>query len=242
MRIDGRKNEDLRPVKLTLDYVQWAEGSVLIEMGETRVLCNASVEDRVPSYLKGSGRGWVTAEYSLLPRSTHIRTNREVSAGKISGRTGEIQRLIGRSLRAIVDLDKLGERTVTLDCDVIQADGGTRTAAITGAFVALALALRKMQMAGQITSMPLKDWLAAVSVGRTPACGNCLDLAYAEDSEAEVDMNVVMTGSGLIVEVQGTAEGKAFSREDLNSFLELAESGVSQLIRRQKESLGAGFL
>ncbi len=242
MRVDGRENRQLRPVKMTKGYIQWPEGSVLIEMGDTRVLCNATVEDRVPSFLKGSGKGWVTAEYSMLPRATQTRTGREVNAGKPSGRTSEIQRLIGRSLRSVVDMDKLGERTIMLDCDVLQADGGTRTAAITGAFVALGLALRKMQREGLLDSLPLKDWLAAVSVGKVAAIGPCLDLAYDEDSTALVDMNVVMTGSGGLVEIQGTAEGMAFSREELDSFLDLAKEGIDQLILCQKEQLGEDFI
>ncbi len=242
MRVDGRDNRQLRPVKMTKGYIQWPEGSVLIEIGDTRVLCNATVEDRVPSFLKGSGRGWVTAEYSMLPRATQTRTGREVNSGKPSGRTSEIQRLIGRALRSVVDMNKLGERTILLDCDVLQADGGTRTAAITGAFVALGLALRKMQREGLLDSLPLKDWLAAVSVGKVAGIGSCLDLAYDEDSVALVDMNVVMTGSGGLVEIQGTAEGMTFSREELDVFLDLAKEGIDQLILCQKEQLGADFI
>jgi ribonuclease PH len=242
MRLDGRENRQLRPVKITKGYSQWPEGSVLMELGETRVLCNATVEDRIPAFLKGSGQGWVTAEYAMLPRATQIRTGREVNAGKPSGRTSEIQRLIGRSLRSVVDMRKLGERTIILDCDVLQADGGTRTAAITGSFAALALALRKMQREGLLDSLPLKDWLAAVSVGKVEGIGPCLDLAYDEDSAALVDMNVVMTGGGGLVEIQGTAEGMAFSRAELDIFLDLAREGIQQLICCQKEQLGADFI
>ena len=241
-RADGRDRRRLRPVKMTKDFVRWPEGSLLIEMGDTVVLCNASVEERIPPFLKGTGKGWVTAEYSLLPRSTQTRTAREAGAGKISGRTSEIQRLIGRALRSVMDFEKLGERTVTLDCDVIQADGGTRTAAITGAFVALALALRKTQSEGIITSMPLKDWIAAVSVGMIEGEGICLDLDYSEDSRALVDMNVVMTGDGMFVEVQGTAEGAPFSRADNDALLDLAKEGIDQLILCQKGILGADFI
>ncbi|MCL2167174.1 MAG: ribonuclease PH [Clostridiales bacterium] len=227
---------------MTKGYTRWPEGSLLIEMGDTAVLCNATVEDRVPAFLKASGRGWVTAEYAMLPRATQTRSAREVNAGKPSGRTSEIQRLIGRSLRSVVDLSKLGERTVTLDCDVLQADGGTRTAAVTGAFVALALAFRKMQREGLLDTMPLRDWLAAVSVGKIEGEGNCLDLSYEEDSRAIVDMNVVMTGSGAFSEIQGTAEGTPFSREEMLDFLDLAKEGIDQLILYQKEVLGADFL
>ena len=242
MRIDGRERRQLRPVAMTKGYTQWAEGSLLIGMGDTIVLCNASVEERTPAFLRGTGRGWVTAEYAMLPRATQVRTTREVNAGKPSGRSSEIQRLIGRALRSVVDMERLGERTITLDCDVLQADGGTRTAAITGAFVALALALRKMQREGLIDSLPLKDWLAAVSVGKIGGEGICLDLAYDEDSRALVDMNVVMTGSGALVEVQGTAEGSPFSRQEMEEFLDLAHEGIQQLIQFQKEQLGADFL
>lgn len=241
MRIDGRENRQLRPVRMTKGFIQWPEGSLLIEIGDTRVLCNASVENRVPAFLRGSGRGWVTAEYAMLPRATQVRATREAVAGKLSGRTSEIQRLIGRALRAVVDMEKLGERTILLDCDVLQADGGTRTAAITGAYVALALALRKMQREGLLTAMPLKDWLAAVSVGKIEGQGICLDLAYDEDSRALVDMNVVMTGSGGLVEIQGTAEGEPFSRREMDDFLDYAKDGIDQLIMRQKEVLGADF-
>src|SRR5579884_2726038 len=205
MRVDGRRPEQMRPVKITPDYLMTAEGSALIEVGNTRVLCAASVEDTVPPFLRGSGKGWVTAEYSMLPRATATRTPREISKGRASGRTMEIQRLIGRALRSVVDLAALGERTVILDCDVLQADGGTRTASITGAFVAMALAMRQLVQYGALKRMPLRDYVAATSagvVGGTPM----LDLCYEEDSQAEVDMNVVMTGAGRFVEVQSTAE------------------------------------
>lgn len=242
MREDGRESRQLRPVKLIRDYIKWPEGSVLIEMGNTRVLCNATVEERVPAFLKGSGKGWITAEYSMLPRATQVRTAREVNKGRPGGRTSEIQRLIGRSLRSVLDPEKLGERTILLDCDVLQADGGTRTASITGAFVALCLALRKLQRTGLLASLPVKDWLAAVSVGKVEEEGLCLDLAYGEDSRALVDMNVVMTGAGSLVEIQGTAEGEPFSRQDLEGFLELAEKGIRELIACQKEILGEDFI
>ena len=205
----------IRPVKITPGYIKYPEGSVLIEMGNTKVICNASVEERVPPFLKGQNSGWITAEYSMLPRATSIRNQREASRGKVTGRTNEIQRLIGRSLRAVVDLAALGERTITLDCDVIQADGGTRTASITGAFVALVLALDKLVQEGKLEKLPLLDWLAAVSVGKIED-ELVLDLCYEEDSNAVVDMNVVMTGQGHFVEVQGTAEGYPFTREELN--------------------------
>ncbi|MDH7479516.1 MAG: ribonuclease PH [Syntrophomonadaceae bacterium] len=234
IRNDGRLASELRPVSITPNYQEFAEGSVLIEMGRTRVLCAASVEERVPPHVKGTGSGWVTAEYSLLPRSTHQRTVREVSRGKPGGRTHEIQRLIGRSLRSVVDLNALGERTVWVDCDVIQADGGTRTASVTGGFLAMVLALAKIRQQGLIDRIPITDYLAAVSVGMVEGEAR-LDLSYQEDSRADVDMNVVMTGSGLFVEVQGTAEAKPFSQQELDQFLNLARSGISQLIKRQQE-------
>lgn len=238
-RNDGRKANQLREVKITLDYTRYAEGSVLIEMGDTRVICTASVEERVPPFLKGQNKGWVTAEYSMLPRATMIRNQREANKGKISGRTNEIQRLIGRSLRAVVDLQALGERTITLDCDVIQADGGTRTASITGAYIALVIALKELVAEQKIQKVPLLDWLAAVSVGKVDQ-GLILDLCYEEDSRAIVDMNVVMTGKGNFVEVQGTAEGYPFNRAELDGLLELAYSGISSLIEQQKAVLGNG--
>jgi ribonuclease PH len=233
MRIDQREPGQLRPVKVTTDYLMTAEGSVLIEAGNTRVLCAASVEDSVPSFLRGSGKGWVTAEYSMLPRATATRTPREVSKGRASGRTMEIQRLIGRSLRSVVDLDALGERSVILDCDVLQADGGTRTTAITGAYIAMSAALRQLVRFGALKKSPVRDFVAATSVGLvggTPM----LDLCYQEDSRAEVDMNVVMTGSGRFVEVQATAEKTPFDQEQFDRLLSLARAGVEQLIAVQK--------
>lgn len=238
-RNDKRKADQLREVKITRNYTRFAEGSVLIEMGDTKVICTASVDERVPPFLKGQNKGWVTAEYSMLPRATMIRNQREANKGKISGRTNEIQRLIGRALRAVVDLEALGERTITLDCDVIQADGGTRTASITGAFIALVIALKKLVAEHKIQRMPLLDWLAAVSVGKVKE-GLILDLCYEEDARAIVDMNVVMTGKGHFVEVQGTAEGYPFNRAELDGLLELAEKGISSLIEEQKAVLGNG--
>lgn len=233
-RSDGRRFDELRPVKFTLDYVEYPEGSVLIEQGRTRVLCNVSVEETVPAWLVGRGRGWLTAEYALLPRSTHTRTLREERG--LQGRTQEIRRVIGRSLRAAVDLERLGERTLIVDCDVIQADGGTRTAAITGGYVAVALALRRLSERGIVPPETLKPPVAAVSVGMVE--GNLLlDLCYAEDAVAEVDLNVAMTEDGKLVEVQGTAEGKAFSRETFDRMLDLASGGIAQLVRRQRETL-----
>ncbi|MBV5123164.1 ribonuclease PH [Bacillus halotolerans] len=238
MRHDGRQHDELRPITFDLDFISHPEGSVLITAGNTKVICNASVEDRVPPFLRGGGKGWITAEYSMLPRATNQRTIRESSKGKISGRTMEIQRLIGRALRAVVDLEKLGERTIWIDCDVIQADGGTRTASITGAFLAVAIAVGKLLKAGTIKTNPLTDYLAAISVGIDKEQGILLDLNYEEDSAAEVDMNVIMTGSGRFVELQGTGEEATFSREDLNGLLGLAEKGIQELIDKQKEVLG----
>lgn len=235
-RADGRANDALRPVTLQPDFLRFAEGSLLIAFGETKVLCAATVEDRVPPFLKGQGVGWVTAEYSLLPRSTAQRTPREASQGRIGGRTHEIQRLIGRSLRSVVDTKALGERTITIDCDVIQADGGTRTAAITGAFVALCLSLVRLRQENKLRGWPVIDWLAAVSVGLVGG-RPVLDLSYAEDSQAQVDMNVVMTGEGKFVELQGTAEGLPFSRQELDRLLGLARSGIDTLIALQRETL-----
>lgn len=237
MRVSGRQNNEMRPVKITPDFLKYAEGSVLIETGDTKVLCAASVEERVPSFLKGSGQGWVTAEYALLPRSTNTRTSREVNKGKVTGRTSEIQRLVGRALRAVVDMKELGERTIWIDCDVIQADGGTRTAAITGSFVAMCLAIKKLKAQGLLTTFPIKDMVAATSVGIVDG-QIMLDLEYVEDSNAEVDMNVVMTGSGELVEVQGTAEGKPFSRQQLNELLDVAAKGIEELIALQKNIIG----
>lgn len=236
-RPSNRAADEMRPVRIIPGFVKHPDGSVLIEVGDTRVLCSAFIEDKVPPFLKGTGSGWVTAEYSLLPASTVTRTPREVSKGRISGRTSEIQRLIGRALRGIVDLNALGERTVWIDCDVIQADGGTRTASITGSFVALFLALQKLKNEGVIETIPIKDYVAAISVGIYEGVP-ILDLEYAEDSAAEVDMNVVMTGKGEFVEVQGTGEGRPFSREELDDMLALAAAGIERLIEMQKEIVG----
>jgi len=236
MRPSGRNPDQLRQITLTRNYTMHAEGSVLVEFGNTKVLCTASVEERVPGFLKGKGQGWVTAEYGMLPRSTGSRMGREASRGKQGGRTLEIQRLIGRSMRASLDLDSLGERTITLDCDVIQADGGTRTASITGAFVALSDAINSLLASGQITSNPISSKVASVSVGiykGTPV----LDLDYAEDSNAETDMNIVMNDAGAFIEVQGTAEGHAFDQDELNAMLDLARSGIEQLLKEQDISL-----
>jgi len=234
MRVDRREPAHMRPVKITTDYLLTAEGSVLIEIGNTRVLCAASVEESVPGFLRGSGKGWVTAEYSMLPRATATRTPREVSKGRSSGRTMEIQRLIGRSLRSIVDLAALGERSVILDCDVLQADGGTRTAAITGAYIAMSSALRQLVKFGALKKLPLTDCVAATSVGIVGGVA-MLDLCYQEDSQAEVDMNVVMTGSGRFVELQATAEKSAFDDSQLASLLVLARRGISDLVAIQKQ-------
>jgi ribonuclease PH len=237
MRPSGRKPDELRPVRISRGYTRHPEGSVLIEFGDTRVLCTASVDERVPPFLKGQGKGWLTAEYGMLPRSTNTRTQREAAAGKQSGRTHEIQRLIGRSLRAVADLAVLGERTIQIDCDVIQADGGTRTASITGAFVALHEAARGLVDRRVIAAWPLGDFVAAVSVGLYEGVP-VLDLDYAEDSQCETDMNVVMTSSGGLVEVQGTAEGAPFSRAQLDSMVDLAGAGIRQLIAAQRSALG----
>jgi ribonuclease PH len=236
-RSDGRAPSALRATRITPSFTMHAEGSVLIEAGRTRVICTASVEDRVPPFLRNTGKGWVTAEYGMLPRATTTRTQREASSGKVGGRTQEIQRLIGRSLRSITKLPELGERTIWIDCDVIQADGGTRTAAITGGFVALVLALQYMQQKGMIRTMPILDYVAATSVG-VVAGTPMLDLAYDEDSRADVDMNVVKTGDGRFIEVQGTAEGPPFERTALDSLLELADAGIRDLIDIQKSVVG----
>ncbi|HMV16582.1 MAG TPA: ribonuclease PH [Zoogloea sp.] len=236
-RPSGRAPGELRSVRLTRHFTRHAEGSVLVEFGDTRVLCTASVEESVPPFLRGKGQGWLTAEYGMLPRSTHTRSPREAAKGKQSGRTQEIQRLIGRSLRAVVDLQALGERQITLDCDVLQADGGTRTASITGACVAAWDALAGLVAAGKLTAHPMRDFVAAISVGIYRGVP-VLDLDYPEDSDCETDMNVVMTGSGGFVEVQGTAEGAPFSRPELDALLELAGGGVAQLVREQKKALG----
>jgi len=240
LRADGRACDQLRPVKLTPDFVPVAEGSVLIEIGQTRVICTATLDDGVPSFLKGSGKGWVTAEYGMLPRATEQRTPRESTRGRQSGRTLEISRLIGRSLRAVTDQQKLGERTVWLDCDVIQADGGTRTASITGAYVAIALAFERMVATGILKSMPLLDSVAATSVGLVLS-DPMLDLCYEEDSRAEVDMNVVMTGSGRFVEVQATAEGRPFAGGELDRLLNLAASGIRHLTEHQRSLVPLNF-
>jgi ribonuclease PH len=237
MRSDGRLEEQLRPTRITPNYLMHAEGSVLVESGKTKVICTASVEDRVPPFRRNSGKGWVTAEYGMLPRATTTRTQREAQQGKVGGRTQEIQRLIGRSLRAVTKMEELGERTITLDCDVIQADGGTRTASITGAFVALALAVSKMREQDVIRTMPIVDYVAATSVGIVEGMP-MLDLAYVEDSKADVDMNIIKTGAGLYIELQGTAEAMPFGREALNRLLDLGDTGIRQLIALQRGLVG----
>src|SRR6476469_8662447 len=236
-RTDGRAAGQLRPTRMTPSYTMHAEGSVLIESGNTRVICTASVEDRVPPFLRNSGKGWVTAEYGMLPRATSTRMQREATQGKVGGRTQEIQRLIGRSLRAVTNLPALGERTIWIDCDVIQADGGTRTASITGAFVALALALEKMRERDAIRTIPLTDYVAATSVGIVDT-EPLLDLAYEDDSRAEVDMNIVKTGDGRFIEVQGTAEAQPFDRDALDSLLGLADEGIRQRVEKQRAIVG----
>jgi ribonuclease PH len=237
MRPSQRQPAELRPVAIERGYTRHAEGSVLIGFGDTRVICTASIEEGVPGFLKGRGQGWVTAEYGMLPRSTHTRTDREAARGKQSGRTQEIQRLIGRSLRAVIDLPALGERTVKLDCDVIQADGGTRTASVTGAFVALHDAVAKLLDRGALDASPIRDFVAAVSVGLFEGVP-VLDLDYAEDSRCDTDMNVVMTGSGGFVEVQGTAEGAPFSTAQMQALIALAQRGIAELVAKQKAALG----
>jgi ribonuclease PH len=236
-RLDGREADAIRDTRLTPDFSMHAEGSVLIEVGHTRVICTASVEERVPPFLRGTGKGWVTAEYGMLPRATSTRTQREATAGKVGGRTQEIQRLIGRSLRSVMTLTELGERSIYVDCDVIQADGGTRTASITGGFVALVLALERLRSQGAIPRVPVTDYVAATSVGiidGTPM----LDLAYDEDSRAEVDMNVVKTSDGRFIEVQGTAETRPFDRAGLDGLLALAETGINALVAKQRDVVG----
>jgi ribonuclease PH len=237
-RTDGRSSAQLRPTTITPGYLAHAEGSVLIEVGRTRVICTASVEERVPPFLRNTGKGWVTAEYGMLPRATSTRTQREASAGKVGGRTQEIQRLIGRSLRSITRLADLGERTIWIDCDVIQADGGTRTASITGGFVALVLALQRMRELAILRDVPIVDYVAATSVGIVDGAA-LLDLAYDEDSKAEVDMNFVKTGDGRFIELQGTAEGLPFDRRALDALMELADEGIKQLITIQKGIVGS---
>ena len=236
MRPSQRRADELRPVRITRNFTCHAEGSVLIEFGATRVLCTASVEENVPPFLRGKGQGWLTAEYGMLPRSTHTRSAREAAKGKQTGRTQEIQRLIGRSLRAVTDLAALGERQIIVDCDVLQADGGTRTAAITGACVAVHDAISKLVAAGKLAASPMRDFVAAVSVGIHQGQA-VLDLDYAEDSDCDTDMNVVMTGAGGFVEVQGTAEGTPFSRQELDALLALAEQGIAQLVAAQRAAI-----
>ncbi|MGV3464051.1 MAG: ribonuclease PH [Heyndrickxia sp.] len=238
MRTDGRDILQLRPIHIETNYLKHPEGSVLITVGDTKVICNASIEDRVPPFMRGGGKGWITAEYSMLPRATEQRNIRESSKGKVSGRTMEIQRLIGRALRAVVDLEQLGEKTVWIDCDVIQADGGTRTASITGAFVAMTLALNSLHENKAIKKFPITDFLAATSVGILDKVGVVLDLNYAEDSSAHVDMNVVMTGNGKFVELQGTGEEATFSVQELQQLLEAAQKGNKELVDIQKQALG----
>ena len=235
-RVGDREPETPRKVRITRDYLKYAEGSVLIEMGDTKVICSASLEERVPHFLRNTGKGWVTAEYSMLPRSTHTRTSRDSVTGRVNGRASEIQRLIGRSLRSVTDLKGFGERTIWIDCDVIQADGGTRTASITGAYVALVDAFRQMVKRGLIEKVPIKDSVAAISVGRVDG-KVLLDLNYEEDSRAEVDMNVVMTGSGNFVEVQGTAEEAVFSKKEMDELMRVAQKGIRVLTKIQKKTL-----
>lgn len=239
VRVDQRQAQELREVHIQPHFIKHAEGSVLITVGETKVICTATIEEKVPPFMRGQGKGWITAEYSMLPRATEQRNIRESARGKLSGRTMEIQRLIGRALRSVINLDLLGERTLWLDCDVIQADGGTRTASITGAYVAMVLAMQKLVEGKKLTKLPVKDFLAATSVGILGNGEAVLDLNYMEDSKAKVDMNVVMTGQGEFVEVQGTGEEHPFSREQLNTLLAFAEQGVLHLIEKQKEVLGA---
>lgn len=238
MRHDKREANELRPISIIPHFVKHPEGSVLIEVGETKVICNASIEDRVPPFMRGQGKGWITAEYAMLPRATEKRNIRESSKGKVSGRTMEIQRLIGRALRSIVDLNKIGERTVWIDCDVIQADGGTRTASITGAFVSMVLAFGKLLENKTIDKMPVTDFLGAISVGVLPEGEAVLDLNYDEDSSAEVDMNLVMTGSNEFVEIQGSGEEATFSINQLHQLLELGSAGISEIFDIQKDVLG----
>jgi ribonuclease PH len=238
MRIDGRDNKQLRPVHIEANYLMHPEGSVLISVGDTKVICSASVEDRVPHFMRGEGKGWITAEYAMLPRATESRNIRESSKGKVTGRTMEIQRLIGRALRAVVSLESLGEKTIWIDCDVIQADGGTRTASITGAFVAMTLAINKLHEAKKISKFPITDFLAATSVGIHQNKEAILDLNYAEDSKALVDMNIVMTGKGEFVELQGTGEESTFTYQQLHELLEIAQGGILELFEAQKAVLG----
>jgi ribonuclease PH len=237
MRSNGRQADERRPMNLTVNINKYAEGSVYIEVGDTKVMCTATVEEKVPMFMKGQGKGWVTAEYAMLPRATQTRNQRESARGKLSGRTMEIQRLIGRALRSVVDLQALGERSITIDCDVLQADGGTRTTSITGAFVAMALAMHKIAQKHALQKFPITDFLASVSVGIVGE-DTLLDLNYEEDSKAKVDMNVVMTGQGQFVEVQGTGEENPFSRSELDGLLAIAEKGIREMIEQQREALG----
>jgi ribonuclease PH len=237
VRVDGRAKDALRPIKMTRNYIRHAEGSVLIEMGETRVICTASVEERIPPFLRDSGRGWITAEYGMLPRSTNERNMREASKGKVGGRTYEIQRLIGRSLRSVVNMTEMGERSILMDCDVLQADGGTRTASITGAFVAMVDALDWMRRGGLIRKIPVIDTLAAISVGILDGEA-VLDLCYDEDASVQVDMNIIMTGNGRFVEVQGTAEGEPFTKQEMETMFTYAEKGIQELTGIQQQLLG----
>lgn len=237
-RNNGRTPNEMRTVSIKKNFIKHAEGSVLIQVGDTKVICNASVEEKVPPFLRDKNQGWVTAEYSMLPRSTHTRMSRESSRGKVSGRTQEIQRLIGRSLRTVVDMEQLGERTIWIDCDVIQADGGTRTASITGAFVAMCLAMKQLKKDKKIETIPIKDFVAATSVGILEG-KKILDLEYSEDSVSEVDMNIVKTGSGGFVEIQGTAEQEPFSDKDMEDMLSLANKGIKELIALQKKTIGS---
>lgn len=237
MRLNDRSPNELRPTTITPGFTMHAEGSVLIEVGLTRVICTASIEDKVPPFLRNTGKGWVTAEYGMLPRATSTRSNREAASGKVGGRTMEIQRLIGRSMRSVIKLEELGERTIWLDCDVIQADGGTRCASITGAFVALVLALGKLKGEGQLRSIPIADYVAATSVGIVAGMP-LLDLAYEEDSKADVDMNIVKTSDGRFIEIQGTAEAEPFGTDALTGLLALADKGITDLIARQREIVG----
>ncbi|HVO65735.1 MAG TPA: ribonuclease PH [Syntrophales bacterium] len=237
VRANGRGWNEIRELKITRDYLKYPEGAVLIEMGNTKVICTASIEDNVPAFLKNTGKGWLTAEYSMIPRATQIRTPRESTRGRVSGRTHEIQRIIGRSLRAVTDLNTFGEKTIYIDCDVIQADGGTRTASITGGFVALVDLFRKLKEKGIVSKVPVEDYVSAVSVGVVDGQLN-LDLEYEEDSRAEVDMNFIMTGNGLFIEVQGTAEEVPFSRDLLNKMTDLAVYGITEITKKQVEILG----
>ena len=238
-RHDGRNAGDLRPVTIETDYLIHPEGSVLISVGNTKVICTATIENRVPHFLRGSGKGWVTAEYSMLPRATGQRTQREATRGKLGGRTMEIQRLIGRAMRTVIDLEAIGERTFWIDCDVIQADGGTRTASITGAFVAMTIAAAKLHEEKELSKFPITQYLAATSVGKSTEDELILDLDYVEDSSAAVDMNVVMTGAGAFVELQGTGEEATFTKDEMNGLVSLAEKGIAELIEYQREALGS---